>query len=212
MTALPDVVSLLMAPGMTPGCDEDMAAAFALDIERVNANDRSESKKFTLYKWPIGTIDYEHVSMPTLEKLNSLIQPLCPPESAVYSNPQTPTQKRRHVFPQTPAQTQIAREIDVELSKWKFHAASRAVQAKKIEETIQEQVECLYHLLRAIRRQDFPSHAPTSDTIIHSIASMRRVLDEIEDMALDGDVDLDMTEPDTEDEDTDRTRVGSSRS
>ena len=38
-----------MASGTTPGRDEDLAAAFALDIERVNANGRSESKKFTLY-------------------------------------------------------------------------------------------------------------------------------------------------------------------
>ncbi|KAF7364204.1 hypothetical protein MSAN_01079800 [Mycena sanguinolenta] len=205
-----DIVSFPMASGTTPGSDEAMAAAFAHDIEHMNANGSSK-KSFTLYKWPVDMIDYEHVSTPTLEKLSSLIQPLCPPQSAVYSNPQTPTQKRRRVFPETPAQTQIAREIDVQLIGRKFHNASRIIQAKKIEKTIQTHVERLYDLLRAIRREDFPSHAPTSDTVVDSIASMRQALDDIEDI-LNADIDLDVTEPDTEDEDADRTRVGSSRS
>ncbi len=141
-----------------------------------------------------------------MEKLSSLINGRDASEPEAVAAHFTPTRGRRQLIPETPEHEQIRRDINLHLTRRKYIAASRIVEAKKLETSIRKHVEPLYIFLRAARKDPLTFPIPALQ-LWEDLVSVRRALDGVENL-LSGNADLEATEPDSVSGDADETRVG----
>ncbi|KAJ6582732.1 hypothetical protein B0H10DRAFT_2443212 [Mycena sp. CBHHK59/15] len=158
-------------------------------IQDLIAMDEGRIDKAT-YVWP-RFIDYAKVSATACREISTLVEKYA--ENSDIAAPVI-----RHVIPETPQHRQIARQVDLRLAQRQFYAAQRAIAAKAHEDSLRLQLQPILDFLRAARRKGFESPHNESE-LFTCLGSVRATLDIVEAMVV-GDVDLDMTESDTEEE------------